>query len=196
MFNAKKYNELYKDRSKEVEFLVKYLKGKTVLDVGGGTGIISKELNGLGFVCKNVEPQEEMAMVAEENGVDTIVIPAEYIGNFETKFDNVIMVFDVFNFLKDPKRVIERISKNLKGRLIFRYWNYDVRKSGWDFNGKRLSLKRWNGDEITIDFWFPFWHEQHKMTVYTDEYINNLLKDYKIIKIIKNQYTTTIVAEI
>jgi SAM-dependent methyltransferase len=200
MFKAQKYDKIYNHRGGEVEFLLKYLKGKTVLDIGGGTGAIAEELTKNGFKCTNLEPQYEMALEAEKRGIKTIVVPAEYIGDFKFKFDNAIMVFDVFNFLSDPERVINRISNCLKGRLIFTYWNYDVRKSGWDFNWKlkRLSHKKWKGDEVTIDFWFSFYHEQHKMKVYSQGYILKLLlkNGFKVVEKIKNTYITKIVAEI
>jgi SAM-dependent methyltransferase len=198
MFNSKKYDKLYPNRKGEIEFLLKYLKGKTVLDIGGGTGIISEEINKNGFYCTNLEPQYEMALEAEKRGIKTIIIPAEYIGDFKFKFDNAIMVFDVFNFLSNPERAIKRMSSCLKGRLIFTYWNYDVRISGWDFNWKlkRITHKKWYGDNVIIDFWFPFWHEQHKMKVYSNDYIKKLLYNngFKIIEKIKGKYITKIVA--
>ena len=109
------------------------------------------------------------------------------------------MVFDVFNFLDNPGRAFYNISKLLKGRLIFTYWNYNVRISGWDFNWKlkRITRKRWKGDEVTIDFWFPFWHEQHKMMVCSHGMIKGLLHKYhfKVIEKIQGKYITKIVAE-
>jgi len=199
-YNAKKYDKLYNNREGEVNLLLKYLKGKTVLDIGSGTGIISEALNKKGFECVNIEPQEEMAEEAEKRGIGTMVIPAEHIGNFPKKFDNAIMVFDVFNFLKDPKEVLKRIAKNLKGVLVFRYWNYDIRRSGWDFNWKlkRISRKRWEGDKTIIDFWFPFWHERHEMKVYPHRRIKRWLhkNGFKIKEKIKSKFTTIIVAEI
>ena len=109
------------------------------------------------------------------------------------------MVFDVFNFLENPGIVFNRIANILKGRFIFTYWNYDVRMSGWDFNWKlkRITRKKWEGDEVTIDFWFPFWHEQHKMMVCSHGMIKGLLHKYnfKVIEKIQGKYITKIVAE-
>ena len=197
-FNAKKYDKLYPNRKGEIEFLLKYLKGKTVLDIGGGTGIISEALNKKGFKCTNLEPQFGMGMESMLRDVDTVFNSAEEFIIFGKIFDNVIMVFDVFNFLENPGKAFYNISKHLKGRLIFTYWNYDVRISGWDFNWKlkRITRKKWDGDQVTIDFWFPFWHEQHKMMVCSHGMIKGLLNKYnfKIIERIKGKYITKIVA--
>jgi len=196
MFQANKYDKIYPDRSKEVDFILKHLKGKTVVDIGGGTGIISESLNKKGFECVNIEPQEGMALLSRNRGVRTYHSTIEDIPDWMS-FDNAIMIFHVFNFLTDPKKAFQNIEKFLKGRLIFSYWNYEVRNSGWKFNWKqlRLSHKKWFGDTIEIDFWFPFFHEKHIMKVYPDKYINGLLKNFKIIKKHKTKYTTIIVAE-
>jgi len=198
-FNAKKYDKLYTDRTNEIEFLLKNLNKGTVLDIGGGTGIISEALNKEGFDCTNLEPQKEMAEVSILRGIDTHHATIEKM-EMPIIYDNAIMVFDVFNFLTDPEKAFENISKLLKGKLIFRYWNADMKVAGWDFSLKlkRLSRKKWDGNTVEIDFWFPFWHEKHTMKVYTHGYIKKLLssKGFKITKKIKGKLNTTIVAEI
>jgi len=197
MFKAKRYDKIYPDRTKEIDFLLKYLKGKTVLDIGGGTGVISEALEEKGFRCGNIEPQKEMAKISKERGIITFDYSIEDYFPDTENFDNAIMVFHVFNFLTDPKKAFQNIEKLLKGRLIFSYWNYEVRNSGWKFSWKplRLSRKRWTGDTVKIDFWYPFFHEKHTMKVYSDSYINGLLKNFKILKRYKTKFTTIIVAE-
>lgn len=199
MFNAKKYDKIYPNREGEINFLLKYLKGKTVLDVGGGTGIISEVLNKKGFECWNIEPQKEMTEISKKREVITNCMQIEdYVAN--SKFDNVIMVFDVFNFLDDPETALRNIAKMLKGKLIFTYWNSGVKRSGWAFNWKlkRITRKRWNGDRVEIDFWFPFFHEKHRMTVYSDKTILEMLASagFKILEKQREKFTTKIIAEI
>jgi len=201
MFKAKKYDKIYPDRSKEIDFLSKYLKGKIVLDIGGGTGVISEALNKKGFVCWNIEPQKGMAELSIDRDVKTINSSIEDTSELEKRdivFDNAIMVFHVFNFLTNPEKAFDNIAKILKGRLIFSYWNNEIKESGWKFNWRllRLSRKRWLGNEVEIDLWFPFFHEKHIMKVYKDEYIKGLLKNFKIVEEIKTKFTTIIVAEI
>jgi len=199
VFNAKNYDKIYPDRKKEIDFLLEHLEGKKVIDIGGGTGKIAEELNKKGFECWNVEPQIEMAEISRSRGVKTIWESGE---NFKTGiiFDNAIMMFNVFNFLDNPHKVLENISGILSGKLIFTYCNYEVRKKGWEFNWKlkRLSRKRWNGDEVKIDFWFPFFHERHIMRVYPHKVIEKMLyrNDFKIIDRFRTKYETIIIAEI
>jgi SAM-dependent methyltransferase len=201
MFKANKYDKIYQNRESEISFLLNNLEGRTILDIGGGTGIISEVLNKKGFVCRNVEPQAEMAYISAQRGVRTICCNAEGMNKYVNgNYDNAIMVFDVFNFLEDPTKVLDNISKILKGKLIFRYWNKDIKESGWkiDWKLKRLSNKKWIDNKIEIKFWFPFWYEKHIMTVYSDNVIEDMLKStgFKILNRIKNKYTTTIVAKI
>lgn len=198
MFKASKYDKLYPDRDMEIRFLLKYLRGKTVLDIGGGTGFISQALNSEGFMCWSVEPQKEMVEISRQKGVDTVCSTAEKM-ELDIGFDNAIMMFNVFNFLEDPDKALNNISKLLKGRLIFTYYNQSKKVKGWQFNWKlkRLSRKKWFGNRVEIDFWFPFWHEHHTMRVYSDKHILKLLKKhgFKIVKRIKEKYTTNIVAK-
>ena len=200
-FNAKKYDKLYPNRNGELDFLLKHLKGKTVLDVGGGTGIISEALNKRGFKCWNVEPQEEMCQVSSGRRVYTICAGIENVSFLDRIFDNAIMVFDVFNFLIDPKKALVNIGQylNKKGRLIFTYWNSGVKRSGWNFNWKlkRITKKRWKGNKVEIDFWFPFFHEHHIMTVYSDKVIREMLvtSGFKVLAKQREKFTTKIIAE-
>lgn len=208
-FNAKKYDKIYNDRSKEVEFLLEHLKGKTVLDIGGGTGAISEALNERGFECWNIEPQEEMAEISRNRKINTSQNSIESF-NFDMFhihpddngriYDNAIMMFDVFNFLEDPNRALQNILKLLDGRLIFSYWNSEVKKSGWEFNWKlkRLSHKRWRGNRVKIDFWFPFYHEKHFLKIYPDRYIYRILHKagFKVINKFDNYYTKTVICEL
>ena len=196
MFKANKYDKIYSDRSKEVDFLLKHLRGKTVLDIGGGTGAISEALNKKGFKCLCVDPQPEMLKLAKKRGIDVYCSTIED-AYLTQEFDNAVMVFHVFNFLTDPKKAFQNIEESLKGRLIFSYWNSDIKKSGWKFSWKplRLSRKKWIGDTAEIDFWFPFFHEKHIMKVYSDDYINGLLKNFRILRRYKTKHITIIVAE-
>ena len=197
-FNAKKYDKLYPDRQREIDFLTKHLQGKTVLDIGGGTGAISEALEIKGFECRSLDPQYEMTKEAVRRGLKVAYTSIEELDTKNKRYDNTIMIFHVFNFLKDPIKAFENIEKVLKGKLIFSYWNYGVRNSGWKFDWKtlRLSRKKWIDDTVEIDFWFPFFHEKHIMKVYPDSYIKELLKNFKILKEYRTKFTTIIVAKI
>lgn len=200
MFKANEYDKIYPDRSKEVDFLLKYLKGKTVVDIGGGTGMISEALNKKGFYCTNLEPQKEMALISARKNINTIYSTIEDYEHKFGKYDNAIMMFNVFNFLVDQNKALNNISKLLKGKLIFTYYNNEIKLGGWKLNWKfkRLSRKVWYGNRVEIDFWFPFFHEHHTMIVYPHGVIRSMLvkNGFKVIEKIKDKYETTIVAEI
>ena len=188
MIQAKFYDEIYSYPVKH-EFVLKYLKGKTVIDVGGGTGLRAELLEKEGFECKNIEPQKEMADISVKRGIVTDSV-------FFEKTDNILMIFNVVGFLDNIVEEFENVSHCLRpgGRFIFDYWNSDIKESGikikWNGLLTRISYKRWKDNNTTIYFLFPFklCGEKNNIKVYSDNYIKKLLKNFKIIKEYKTKY--------
>jgi len=193
MFKAKYYDKIYPYPVKH-KFVLKYLKGKTIIDIGGGTGLRAELLNKQGYKCNNIEPQKDLADISRKRGIITNTKISE-------KVDNILMMFHVVNFLDNIEEDFKKVYSNLKtgGRFIFDYWNHDIKKKGFsiEWNGllTRISYKKWKGNNVIVYFLFPFklFIEKHKLEVYSDIY--KLLKNYKIIRENKTEYETIIVAE-
>lgn len=94
-------------------------KGKSVLDVACGTGVLFPDYIKRGAVVTAVDISPEMVKIAKSKFTDINVIcgDVEEI-DFAEKFDSV-MIYNAFPHFPDPERVIKRLSECLRegGRL-------------------------------------------------------------------------------
>jgi SAM-dependent methyltransferase len=204
MFKQEFYDKIYRNKAylKEVRSIKRFLKKGSILDVGGGTGMRAKILENY-FDMTILDPDKKAIEIAKKKGIRVINDKIESDKLSKKKYDNIIMMFNVFCFLDNPEIAINNIYKKLKksGVLIFDYWDYDKRKKGFSIKIDglltRISYKKWFNDICHIHFWFPFkmFHEKHKIKVYPNEMIEKLIADFKIVKIIKGKYETTIIVK-
>lgn len=116
------------------DVLRKFLKGKTVLELGAGTGWYGIFCAERGFLWQGIEISKEMVKIAEQKfakmGFNHLKI---ILGDVENEslypedfFDNVICI-KAFNFFPDPEKVAQNVYKCLKnrGRFIIVYSNRD-----------------------------------------------------------------------
>ncbi len=207
MFNvAKYYDRIYRDKPyrEEVETILPYLKKGSLIDIGGGTGghAINLRKNGFKVLVADVSP--EMLAIAHNKGLETKLINIESDTPIE-RFENAIMLFHVFNFLKNQEKALKNIYNLLHkgGRLVFDYWDNSIKKSGWalrqDGIVSRITHKRWNGNTATIRFWFPFLfaYEQHTLYCPSKEVIKRMLQEnrFKIITLKRREADEIIIAE-
>lgn len=93
-FNKKElayYNFFHLDKDYEKEAKALDLTGKTVLEVGSGTGLMTAELRRLGYDVDTLEPTDPDA-----------TYPCRYEDAvFRKKYDNLLMLYDVVNYMKD-----------------------------------------------------------------------------------------------
>jgi SAM-dependent methyltransferase len=202
MFKAQFYDKIYRKKPylKEVKEIKKYLKKGSVLDIGGGTGTRAKILNNY-FDVTVLDPDRDAIKISCWKGLKTINnnIESKYLQ--KDKYDNIIMLFNVFCFLDSPEMAMINIYERLKkgGILIFDYWNYNYRKSGFSIKIDglltRISYKRWFRDKCHIHFWFPFmmFHEKHIIGVYPEDMIKKLTADFKIVKKKVSKFETTLI---
>lgn len=87
------YDIFHQDKDYEAEVKALPLKGKTVLEIGSGTGLMTKELRKLGYEVTTVDPNSP----ADYNTLDEV--PDLHA------FDNVIALYDVYNYIPEWERM-------------------------------------------------------------------------------------------
>jgi len=87
--NELKYYDLFhKDKNYAEEAKNLPLKGKTVLEIGSGTGLMTRELEKLGFKVTTVDPNSD----ADYSGIEDIPYN-------KSDFDNIVALYDVGNYM-------------------------------------------------------------------------------------------------
>ena len=100
-----------------VEFLLREVRGETVLDLGGGRGAYSLELKKAGFNTTVVDINEESLAVAEQNGLKTRLLePGEPLG--ENLADTVMMI-EVLEHVPNPVEFLKSAMGAAKKRVVF-----------------------------------------------------------------------------
>src|ERR1035437_4745201 len=109
-----------KDYSQEaLKIKQMYPNAKTILEIGSGTGLMTVELEKLGFVVKGLEPCASMTTVAghcnrlAKQGVYWSTIEDFSLNIAPNKYDLVLALYDVLNYLpfKQMPKVLKKIRK-------------------------------------------------------------------------------------
>ena len=100
-FISKSYDELYgEEQIKKWKIISRYnFRGKKVLDVGCGTGIITKEISKITEVV-GIDSSKEMVKIAKNKGINCIVSSALNLPFKNKSFDVVVST----TVLQDIKR--------------------------------------------------------------------------------------------
>jgi SAM-dependent methyltransferase len=140
-FNKKEleyYDIFHKDKDYEAEAKALPLKGKTILEVGSGTGLMTKELRKLGYEVTTVDPNCE----ADYKYFEDVPDPE--------KFDNVLALYDVLNYMEEKPNisgwVIEMWDRS-KGVKLFTYKKVD------NCYRVRLGFKLFNKAHLLFIYW-------------------------------------------
>ena len=91
--------------------------GAEVLDVGCGTGRMGAQLLRAGCSVVGVDSDKERAVVAEDAGLEVVVADLEQDDALEPLSDrqfDIVLCLDVLEHLRDPARVLRRVSQLLK----------------------------------------------------------------------------------
>ncbi|MBR2272368.1 MAG: class I SAM-dependent methyltransferase [Fibrobacter sp.] len=100
-----------------VDFLLKEVRGKSVLDLGGGEGAYSLEMKKAGFDTTVADINEKSLAVAEQNGLKTKLLePGESLG--ENLADTVMMI-EVLEHVPDPAGFLKSAVGAAKKRVLF-----------------------------------------------------------------------------
>lgn len=157
------YDSLYKNKSyqSEVDKISSYIKGKSIIDIGGGSGGHSLVLKKMSFDTHIVDISPSMVEVAKKKGLNAEIGDFDFYTS-EKKYDTAISLFHVMNFSKNLEKTFRNISSLLvaDGVFIFDFWNSTVKKEGLSLRleGRltRFVNKKWKGDNVNISFFFPF----------------------------------------
>lgn len=133
------YDDIYGERDYQGDAsyildALKLSKGKSVVDIGCGTGKLAIALTEYGTNVFGIDPSSAMLSRAAQNIFDAgfeskISLLEGYAVNFSCpKADVASMMFNVAGYLQDDKELmdsLENIHRNLKskGFLIFDFWN-------------------------------------------------------------------------
>lgn len=100
-----------------VEFLLREVRGETVLDLGGGAGAYSLEMKKAGFDTTVADINEKSLAVAEKNGLKTKLLePGEPLG--ENLADTVMMI-EVLEHVPNPVDFLKSAIGAAKKRVVF-----------------------------------------------------------------------------
>lgn len=171
------YNFFHKDKgyttqARKIRKL--YPWAKTVLEVGSGTGNMTRPLAKQGFKVTCVEPSKEMLQCFKGLGRDIVVSKIEDL-KINKKFDLVLALYDVLNYVPfvDYPRVLKKLHRLSKNVLIEiwpkqpiklftykRYKNYHRIRIAIAFKKIiRIAYIYW-GMGIVIDFHKLYLHKQ------------------------------------
>ena len=91
----------------------------TLLDVGGGTGRVTSQLNAITPHAFIADSAMKMLQVAEKKGLSVINAESEKLPFFDGSFDRIIMV-DVFHHVADQQRTLDEVWRTLRpgGKLV------------------------------------------------------------------------------
>jgi SAM-dependent methyltransferase len=127
---------------------------RRVADLGAGTGILSRQLRGLGHDVVAVEPDEAMRarLVEASPGVTTLVGTAEQIPLADASVD-AVTAGQAYHWF-DPARAHEEIARVLRpGGTFAAFWNEPDPAAPWTVRfAEIIDGPRLDDDESTIDF--------------------------------------------
>ncbi len=119
---ANKYDEWFESeegkvvKRLELALLEKFIlpkEGKTLCEVGIGTGLFAMEFRKKGMEVCGIDPSEEMLKIAKERGFDVKKGSGENIPFEDNRFD-VVLAMTSIEFSKDPKRFVKEMKRVAK----------------------------------------------------------------------------------
>jgi SAM-dependent methyltransferase len=100
-----------------VDFLLREVRGQSVLDLGGGEGAYSLELSRAGYDVTVADINPESIKVATENGLKTQLLQSgESLGD---GIADTVMLIEVLEHVQDPKAFLQSAIRVAKKRVVF-----------------------------------------------------------------------------
>ncbi len=183
------YDIFYKKKNYHLETnfirsIIKDFSGDNVkiLDVGCGTGGHTLELLKKGYDVTGIDISSDMLEIAKKKLIslnlfsnNLFQLNAMNIKKLKTKFDVVIMMFNVIGYLKNPEKIFDNLQPclNPNAIIIFDYWSKAAVKS----NKPKLTVKK-------------FTHKDTKITRISEgKIVNNTVKIKIQLKVKRNKKT-------
>lgn len=159
------YNLFHSDKSYSKEALLlkkKYPEAKTILEIGAGTGLLTKQLVKLGFRVTVIEPSLSMLQTWSIPGVERLKSKLEDIPEkrFKAKnFDLVVAHYDVLNYINHEDLQTQKFK--------LERWGKDVSIEMWSGNSVKFfthkKAKGWHRVRIGFEWkwkahlWYIYW---------------------------------------
>ena len=100
-----------------VQFLLREIRGKSVLDIGGGEGAYALELKKAGYDAVVADINAESLKVAEGNGLATRLLkPDENVGS---KVVDTVTLIEVLEHVDDPTAFLKNAIAAARKRVLF-----------------------------------------------------------------------------
>lgn len=146
----------YKEVLNTVYDRIESAEGKTVLDIGFGTGILTKKLYDDGIKIYGIDFSDEMIRIAKEKMPEAVLLKHDFTEGLPLelkgkKFDFIISTYAIHHLTDNEKAAFIKVLKahlTDKGEILFGDVAFDTRKN--------LELCRsragddWDKDEIYI----------------------------------------------
>ena len=101
-----------------IEFVSEYADpGDGILDLGGGEGAYSYELNKRGFKCINVDFNEKYLSKSRARGVESCAMDARFLGFKDKSFD-VVLLFEVIEHIPHCDDVLEEAYRVARKHIL------------------------------------------------------------------------------
>jgi len=152
---------------------------KTLLDVGCGRGGFMKRMISDGVQCKGVDLSSVMIAECKEQGLDAECID---IADVDGKYDAIVSIFDVLNFLDDNALIkfLNAVASKLNDDGVFiadintRYGFSDVAEGTMSSENEKEFLSvdaAFENDKLATKFTLFFKNENETYTKYQDTII-------------------------
>lgn len=102
---------------------------QSILDIGGGTGLMSEYLNSLNIKTTTIDLDHRMILEAQEKGIDAYVLDMRQINGLTDKYDGILCTGNVLVHLDNHDEVNQFLEDcynllNPNGELVIQIINY------------------------------------------------------------------------
>jgi SAM-dependent methyltransferase len=126
----------------------KYQRGGQIFDIGGGNGIVSKELQRIGMEVYLIEPGFDGALNARNSGIDNVICSSLEDSGFKQNTIPTAGLFDILEHCEDDTAFLKMLHSLIipRGRL---YLTVPAHRFLWAENDIQVGhMRRYSKDEL------------------------------------------------